>query len=166
MINKILSDIFEKFSILKALDGYVVEFGVLTEHGFKTLDVNVLNTDDTITKTKMEINEIFYLTEHGTMTIPARPILEKIQMWVLDRIQYVINDIFEGITNKDWSDKDIANRLKKFEIEINIQIKVIFETSLKSNSTIANLLDATDENKYLIDFNVLKNYVSCRIYKK
>ena len=43
---------------LNILNNYTIEFGILTEDQFKKVQVNILNTDDSITKIDMDIKDI------------------------------------------------------------------------------------------------------------
>lgn len=165
-INKLLETLTTQIVQLKALEKYVIEFGITTDVGTQILEVNILNTDDTISKMDMFVGDILWLTEYGTMTIPARPVLEKIKLWILRKIPYILDDIVDGIMYENWSNMDIQHKFIEFEFQINSEIKNIFDAVLKSNNTLADLLDVDDENRYLVSFDILKNYISCRIYQK
>lgn len=165
-INKLLETLTTQIAQLKALEKYVIEFGIPTDVGTQILEVNIFNTDDTISKMDMFVGDILWLTEYGTMTIPARPVLEKIKLWILRKIPYILDDIVDGIMYENWSNMDIQHKFIEFEFQINSEIKNIFDAVLKSNNTLADLLDVDDENRYLVSFDILKNYISCRIYQK
>lgn len=165
-INKLLETLTTQIAQLKALEKYVIEFGIMTDVGTQILEVNIFNTDDTISKMDMFVGDILWLTEYGTMTIPARPVLEKIKLWILRKIPYILDDIVDGIMYENWSNMDIQHKFIEFEFQINSEIKNIFDGVLKSNNTLADLLDVDDENRYLVSFDILKNYISCRIYQK
>lgn len=165
-INKLLETLTTQIAQLKALEKYVIEFGIMTDVGTQILEVNIFNTDDTISKMDMFVGDILWLTEYGTMTIPARPVLEKIKLWILRKIPYILDDIVDGIMYENWSNMDIQHKFIEFEFQINSEIKNIFDAVLKSNNTLADLLDVDDENRYLVSFDILKNYISCRIYQK
>lgn len=165
-INKLLETLTTQIAQLKALEKYVIEFGITADVGTQILEVNIFNTDDTISKMDMFVGDILWLTEYGTMTIPARPVLEKIKLWILRKIPYILDDIVDGIMYENWSNMDIQHKFIEFEFQINSEIKNIFDAVLKSNNTLADLLDVDDENRYLVSFDILKNYISCRIYQK
>lgn len=165
-INKLLETLTTQIAQLKALEKYVIEFGITTDVSTQILEVNIFNTDDTISKMDMFVGDILWLTEYGTMTIPARPVLEKIKLWILRKIPYILDDIVDGIMYENWSNMDIQHKFIEFEFQINSEIKNIFDAVLKSNNTLADLLDVDDENRYLVSFDILKNYISCRIYQK
>ena len=56
------------------------KIGVFEEDEFKIVEVDILNTDNTITKHKMTVKDVMYFTEYGTMTIPGKHILRKTKL--------------------------------------------------------------------------------------
>ena len=159
-------EITKQLSIMNILNSYCIEFGVLTEDEYKTVEVNILNTDESITKLPMFVGDVMYLTEHGTLTIPARPILELSLKWVENELDKIIDEIFTNVLNYNWTLVDINTRMQRFATEIQIYIQSQAERIIQSNSTLSSLLNIKDENKYLYDLNKLKYYIKCRIFKK
>ena len=73
----LLEEFTKQIAIFETVSKYTIEYGIMPEDGSKMLSVSVLNTDDTLTTTKLSVEDVMYLTEYGTMTIPARFILKK-----------------------------------------------------------------------------------------
>lgn len=162
----ILDDLTKQLSIIDELNNYYIEFGILTEDEFKMVEVNVLNTDDTITKILMSIHDVMYLTEYGTLTIPARSVLQLALAWVTSELDGLIDKICDNVFNYNWTIYDIDSEMEKFAIKVKFHIQYEMETMIRSAANLASLINQKDENKYLFDLNKLKNYIKCRIFRK
>lgn len=162
----ILDDLTKQLSIIDELNNYYIEFGILTEDEFKMVEVNVLNTDDTITKIPMSIHDVMYLTEYGTLTIPARPVLQSALVWVNSELDSLIDKICDNVFNYNWTIYDIDSEMEKFAIKVKFHIQYEMESMIRSAANLASLINQKDENKYLFDLNKLKNYIKCRIFRK
>ena len=165
-MEDIISEFKKDINTFETLKKYHIEFGVLVEDEFKTVEVNVINTDDTITKVPMFVGDVMYLTEYGTLTIPARPILDRALTWVNNELDKIIEDVFVGIFRYDWKEEDIDARMQRFSTEIQTYIQSQMELMIGSNSNLASLIKVEDENRYLYDLNKLKYYIKCKIFKK
>ena len=101
-----------------------------------------------------------YLTEYGTMTIPARFILKKAyQMIDFNLDVFLEKKVLSGVFQYNWSASMVE------ELSLIIWLKVL-ENSLSSldiivgsNATLSKLLKIEDENKYLYDLKQLKQYI-------
>lgn len=162
-MNNLINDFEKKLKIINSLSQYSIEFGIFTEDGIKSVTVNVLNTDDTITKTTMDIGDIMYLTEHGTLTIPARPILDNCMYYISTNLENTLDKIVESIIEFDLSKVEIIKKLEDFCNKMQIYIQAKMVEIVNNNATISNLLNIEDENKYLYDLKDLKNYIKCKI---
>lgn len=162
MINE-FEEINNKLKLVDLLKNYTIYIGVFNGKEFTELEVNVLNTDDTVTKIPMNITDIIYLTEHGTMTIPARPILERVVLQIQNNLSNVLEKIIDGIFEKDWTENDVRHSFREFELFINSQIVAIFNEEINKYSYLSNILNIKDENKYLINLHTLKQYITCEI---
>lgn len=165
-MEDLLSEIKKETKTFESLSKYHIEFGVLVEDEFKTVEVSVLNTDDTVTKIPMTVGDVMYLTEYGTLTIPARPILDLALNWVNNELDKIIDDVFVGVYQNNWTEADIDTRMQRFSTEIQIYIQNQMQKTIQSNSNLASLINVKDENKYLYDLNKLKYYIKCKIFKK
>ena len=158
-----LSNLEKQLNVLDLLSRVSIEFGIFTEDATKSVTVNILNTDDSITETIMDVGDVMYLTEYGTLTIPARPILDNCIYYVSTNFEDELNKIIEGVLNYNWTKDDIIKRLDDFAIKTEIFVKGKMEEIVASNATLSNLLNVEDENKYLYDLKKLKNYIKCKI---
>lgn len=165
-MEDIISEFKKDINTFETLKKYHIEFGVLVEDEFKTVEVNVINTDDTITKVPMFVGDVMYLTEYGTLTIPARPILDQALTWINNELDKIIEDVFVGIFRYNWKEEDIDARMQRFSTEIQTYIQSQMELMIGSNSNLASLINVEDENRYLYDLNKLKYYIKCKIFKK
>lgn len=163
---KYLTDLIDKIKIFEVVNNYYFEFGILQEDEYITMDAKVVDiVDDTEVIVKMPLKEIMYLTENGTLTVPARPILEKTIYWIKERLSSILDDIFKNVIENDWDEIKIENRLREFSIEVENYTRNQFILSVQSNSTLSSILNIEDETKYLYDLVKLKDYIKCRLRK-
>jgi len=111
----------------------------------------------------MEVGDIMYLTEHGTLTIPARPILDNCMYYISTNLDNELDKIIDGVLTYNWTKDDIMKRLNEFAIKTEIYVKSKMEQIVTTSANLANLLNVEDENKYLYDLRQLKNYIKCKI---
>ena len=161
-MNEIINELSNQILTFQSLGDYLLEFGVFEEDSWKRVRVNILNADSTTTIIDMSIGEIMYFTEYGTLTIPAKPILEIILGWVNTPLDLIIDTIFDGVFNKNWTKKDIEEELNIFIIRANTYIKGFVKT-FDDNNFLSNLLGNNKELYNLID---LSKYINIKLIKK
>ena len=163
MVKIDLSEFKNKNDLIKSISNYKFEFGVLTKDEFKSVKVSILNPDESVTEAFMTVGQIMYLTEHGTIMLPARPILSRILPQIEKRIETILEDIIDGVFSFNWNKSDIDLRLKLFENETNLFLQNKIREMIASNSYLSNLVDEKSDNTYLLDLNQLKNYIHFKI---
>lgn len=161
-MNEIINELSNQILTFQSLGDYLLEFGVFEEDSWKRVRVNILNADSTTTIIDMSIGEIMYFTEYGTLTIPAKPILEIILGWVNNQLDLIIDTIFDGVFDKNWTKKDIEEELNIFIIRTNTYIKGLVKT-FDDNNFLSNLLGNNKELYNLID---LSKYINIKLIKK
>lgn len=161
-MNEIINELSNQILTFQSLGDYLLEFGVFEEDSWKRVRVNILNADSTTTIIDMSIGEIMYFTEYGTLTIPAKPILEIILGWVNNQLDLIIDTIFDGVFNKNWTKNDIEEELNIFIIRANTYIKGFVKT-FDDNNFLSNLLGNNKELYNLID---LSKYINIKLIKK
>lgn len=151
---------------LRLLEKFEIEFGIFQEDGSKVVEVNVLNTDDTISTTEMTIADIMYFTEKGTLVLPGRYILEKCLNYINNELDVILDEIITVIVENDINETDIFNRLQVFVINFQNYVKSLFICTIHNINNLGTLLNQKDENKYLYDLNELEKYIKCKVIKK
>ena len=154
---------FEKLlKSLSFLEKYSLQFGVFVEDAYKTVTVNILNTDDTISEEIMSIGDIMYLTEYGSMMIPAKPILHNCMKYVSENFEKVLDeiicDIFENGINEDKVEKKLKSFANSMEIYVQSQFMI-----MANSITLNDLVNKNEDKEYLYDLKKLKNFIKCRI---
>lgn len=162
-MNVDLTDFEKQLNTIDFLSRISIEFGIFTEDAIKSVTVNILNTDETTSQIQMEVGDIMYLTEHGTLTIPARPILDNCMYYISTNLDNELDKIIDGVLTYNWTKDDIMKRLNEFAIKTEIYVKSKMEQIVTTSANLANLLNVEDENKYLYDLRQLKNYIKCKI---
>lgn len=151
---------------LQLLEKFEIKFGIFQEDGSKVVEVNVLNTDDTISTTEMTIADIIYFTEKGTLVLPGRYILEKCLNYINNELDIILDEIITLIVKNDINETDIFNRLQVFVINFQNYVKSLFISTIHNINNLGTLLNQKDENKYLYDLNKLQKYIKCKLIKK
>ncbi len=159
-----LDDIVEKVKLISILNQYYIEFGVLQEDEYIKLNVNILNTDDTISQVEMSVKDIVYFTENGTVTIPGKHILSKLLYLIDFRIDKMLNEIVDGVFEDSWTENYIEAKLQELEAHLQIYIRAMIRSELAGS--VNTLLGTKNENEYYYNFDVLERFIKCKIVKK
>lgn len=159
-----IDDIVEKVKLINILKRYYIEFGVLQEDEYIKLNVNILNTDETISKIEMNVKDIVYFIENGTVVIPGKRILQRLLYLVDFRINSILNEIVDNIFNDDWTENYIDGKLQELETHLQIYIRTLIRAEV--SGSINTLLGIKNENEYYYNFSVLEQFIKCKIVKK
>ena len=155
-----------EFELLESLSKYTIEFGIFDAEGNQVANVDILNTDDSITTILMKVSEIMYLTEYGTMTIPGTFVLDKslyqIDGFLTNELEKIVDDIFD---EKIKSENDINNRFDILCLRIEDRVKNYMQVIITNTNKLSNIINEKDDNKYLYDMNKLSKYIKCRYFK-
>ena len=166
-MEDIFNELFgDTITALDSLNHYSFEFGISSENGQKKVEVNILNTDNSITSTFMFIADIMYFTEYGTMTIPGKFVLEKMLFKINNYIHHELELIIDNIFDNDLNENDIYSKLVFLSNNIEIQCKQMMKNFLLESNTLGNLIKQDDENQYLYKLDKLSNYITCKLIKK
>lgn len=161
MINELIDQINQ----LNILNQYYIIFGILDEDKYREIEINILNPDDTVSSAVMEICDVMYLTENGTAILPGKHILERIVFEIEYRINYIINEIIDGVFNNNWQENEIDSKMKELEVHLQHYIRNQFRGEIETNGINA-LLGIKDDKKYIYNFNILEQYIKCKVIKK
>ena len=156
-----------EFKLLESLSKYTIEFGIFDAEGNQVVNVDILNTDDSITKIVMKISEVMYFAEYGTITIPGTFMLDKslyqIDEFLNDELEKIIDDILD---EKIKNENEIDNRFNILCLELENRIKNYIKVIVTNTNRLSNIINETDENKYIYDINKLSNYIKCKYFKR
>ena len=124
------------------------------------------NTSQEIT---LSVNEILYFTEYGTLSTSGYHLFEKLANWISQKISPVVDRIFDGIFQRNFTEDDVWLELNRFEHFMNGGALFQYLSEYISDfSFLSNLIGIPEESSEytVLDRNVLKNYIRCKIYKK
>lgn len=148
--------------LLDFLNSCVIELGILDGQGELAVDVNILNTDNSVTIKKMKIKDVVYFTEYGTLTIPGK--------FILKRSLYFINQILDNEL-PIIVDRILEDKITKQEISYNINVICLKITEYVRAQLINYAVDnnklgvifnkGQDENHYLYPIKDLAKYIKC-----
>lgn len=142
------------------------KIGVFEEDELQIVEVNILNTDNTTTKYKMTVKDVMYFTENGTMTIPGKHILRKINLQLKPFIIDCENEIIKNYTLRRINDKNLIDEINKQRFKIQSRAQEYFSLYIADHNNINSILNMKDGNKYLYDLNKLKQFIKCKWIKK
>ena len=112
---KHFSNIENKLKIFEFVSRARIEFGVLDKDKSIMQTIQVYNLDGTVSEQEMPLSDIMYLTENGTINLPAKKILRRIN----EKINYEIiasDNVISGLLGQEESQKYTFDlkKLKKF----------------------------------------------------
>ena len=106
-----------------------------------------------------------YFTEYGTLTIPARPILEKVLIWINDRLEPLIDKIYDGVFFYNWDESTINYELSVFVVEANDFIKTQMKVMIENDNYLSNIIGTKNDQKYIYDPKKLSNFIKVKLIK-
>lgn len=149
--------------LLDYLSNCSIEFGILDDFNQTLVNVNIKNTDNTITSTKMKLGDVMYYTEYGTLTIPGKFILEKITPEVENILEKGISEIIDVIIEEDQNVNFIKDSLNKICLKIEDKVKNYIVLYSKQHDTLGRIIyKDSAQNNYLYDLEALSKYIKCR----
>lgn len=158
-------DLLEKqINLIKTLEEYTIE--IYVKNGNFHYSAKFLNTDGSQSSIQIPIEDIVYLTEYGTINIPAKHIIENIIIWCNTRIDFWLNKILDGIFEQGWDNIVIQNQMLSFEFEINSYIQTYLSSNFKESKILSKLLGIDESKSEIVDVEILKKHICCKITKK
>lgn len=161
-----IEELKEKMQTFELLCSYPITYGIMPEDENKSITVSFVTTDGETDEHNISIGSAMYLTEAGTLTIPAKHLLEGAYPQIKEKYVAFLTNCFERIMDGSLIQTEIEQELTKFCLSLEFWLRTFFEQSIDSSKYVSKLLQ-TDEDgtRYLLDFNILKNYIKC-VYKK
>ena len=151
---------------LAVISRYSIEYGVLTENGLKTVTVSILNTDNTISTTEMQIKDVMYFTENGTITLPAQHIFEKVSIGIDQLINNTLSDLIEQALENNISEVEIDATFKQLEFKITNYLQTEYQNKISNINKLNTILyKNTNNQQFLYNPSELKKYLTCKIIK-
>lgn len=154
--------------LLESLNDYYFQFGIFTAEGLQTVDVNISNTDNTITSIQLKLADVMFFTENGTMTIPGQRILDKSLYYANNLLDEELSNITDRIImGKINTESELKTRLNALSLKLENQIQGYVRNIIKKNNRLGAIIHKDqDDNKYIYDLNKLSKYIKCKIIKK
>lgn len=153
---------YNEIDLLNFLSKCSFEFGILDSVGEQVVDVNVRNTDDTITTTKMKIRDVMYFTEYGTVTIPGKFILEKSLLYINRLLDKELDKMIDEIFEKEITEEYLLTQMERIALNIQDYIRNYIGSYSTNNNRLGQILNIDeDENRYLYNLIDLKKYITC-----
>jgi len=162
---KHFSNIENKLKIFEFVSRARIEFGVLDKDKSIMQTIQVYNLDGTVSEQEMPLSDIMYLTENGTINLPAKKILRRINEKINYEIGDVLENIFANVVNNDWDEADVRNELILYNIRINnFLIPNAITEIIASDNVISGLLGQEESQKYTFDLKKLKKFLKSEIF--
>lgn len=163
-MNNLFKDIDVQLDLIKSLEHYEVELGILKENQFVTVAISHGNGN---TETfNVPIEDIVYMSEYGTLSFPGTHILQYLLWWTDTQLTERLNKIIDYILERDWTENDIEIEMYNLESFINNFIKGYIADQIKEMTFLADKTNQQGLTDFSVDISLLKNYVQCKIFKK
>ncbi len=155
----------DKLKILSFLGRVNIKFGIMDEDKNTFQEIMVLNLDGTRSTQQMPLSDIMYLTEHGTINIPPKKLLQRIKEKINREIEPILQEITNRVFADEWDEGDIRDYLILFNIQINNRLipNAITEI-LSSDNVISGLLNQEEDQNYVFDLRKLKKFIKSEIF--
>lgn len=158
----------EKFKILKVLDKVRIEFGIFEEDGSKEVKYITYDLDgNEIGEQTETLRNIMYLTEKGTITLPAYRILDRIMGMINETIEPYIKEIVDHVMKDNGSIDFINKELQRYTDYVNMHIiSTAIDDIIAQQNNITNILQ-DDENtsvKAVYSLKSLKKFIKCKFF--
>lgn len=163
-MNNLFKDIDVQLDLIKSLEHYEVELGILKENQFVAVAISHGNGN---TETfNVPIEDIVYMSEYGTLSFPGTHILQYLLWWTDTQLTERLNKIIDYILERDWTENDIEIEMYNLESFINNFIKGYIAGQIKEMTFLADKTNQQGLTNFPVDISLLKNYVQCKIFKK
>ena len=163
-MNNLFKDIDAQLDLIKSLEQYEVELGILKENQFVTVAISHGNGN---TETfNVPIEDIVYMSEYGTLSFPGTHILQYLLWWTDTQLTERLNKIIDYILERDWTENDIEIEMYNLESFINNFIKGYIAGQIKEMTFLADKTNQQGLTDFPVDISLLKNYIQCKIFKK
>lgn len=164
-----MEELFKELERIEKVTNYLnavkFEFGIFDEDDNLEETISVYNLDGTVSTAKMKLSEIMYLTEKGTITIPAKPILRRVFQKINYELPEFLTDIFNKIREEKWGTTQLRDRLQWFNTRINeFFIPTAITEIIASDNVISGLLGEEEEQKYTYDLRKLKKFIKSKVF--
>ena len=163
-MNNLFKDIDVQLDLIKSLEHYEVELGILKENQFVT--VAIYHGNGNTETFNVPIEDIVYMSEYGTLSFPGTHILQYLLWWTDTQLTERLNKIIDYILERDWTEDDIEIEMYNLESFINNFIKGYIAGQIKEMTFLADKTNQQGLTDFPVDISLLKNYVQCKIFKK
>lgn len=154
----------KKLSYLKKIK---ISFGIQEEIGDKVEKVKIFNLDGSTTESEMTLSDIMFFTEHGTVTLPAQRVLERICNKIKFDLQTTFPEFVRLMVREDYQEEDIRNWWILYnDNKINhFIIPNAITEILSSNNYLSGIIGEEEtEQHYTYDLKKLGKYIKSKIF--
>lgn len=152
--------------LLDNLSHYYFKLGIFTSEGNQSVDVNILNTNNTLTKVSMKIADVMFFTENGTITIPGQHILDKSLFYINKLLNEELSKIVDKILIGNSNLTEIESTLHRIANNVEIYIKNYMIKTIEKNNRLGSIINEDkDSNKYIYNLENLSKYIKCLVFK-
>ena len=114
----------------------------------------------------MQIKDVMYFTENGTITLPAQHIFEKVSIGIDQLINNTLSDLINRALENNISEVEIDAAFKNLEFRITNYLQTEYQNKISNINKLNTILyKNTNNQQFLYNPNELKNYLTCKIIK-
>lgn len=151
--------------LLNILNKFRFEIGIFDSDSNTMETATIFNLDGSTSTVEMSLSDIMYFTEYGTITLPAKRVLERIGQKIKYEFPDEIKFIIEQVLNHDWQDNEIKRELERYNTRINTYIiPLAINEILSSDNTISGILGQEEDTHYVFDLRKLKKFIKSCIF--
>ena len=158
----------EKLEVLKVLENTKLQFGIFDEDGSQEVKYITYDLDgNEIGEESTTLRDIMYLTEKGTIVLPAYRILERIMGMIQETIEPYIDNIIHKVMAEDGTAQDIKIEMEKYADYVNMHIiSSVIDSIIAEQNNITNILEDTEKTsvKAVYSLKTLKKFIKCKFF--
>lgn len=160
----------DRIKVLKVLENTRLQFGIFDEDGSQEVKYITYDLDgNEIGEESTTLRDIMYLTEKGTIVLPAYRILERIMGMIQETIEPYIDNIIHKVMAEDGTAQDIKIEMEKYADYVNMHIiSSVIDSIIAEQNNITNILEDTEKTsvKAVYSLKTLKKFIKCKFFSE
>ncbi len=162
-----LEELNRKLEAIQKISNLKFEFGIFAEDAGKKVTYRTYDLEGVeVGKAEATLYEVMYLTDKGTIALPAYKLLDTIFLFIKKYIDKYFEEAIDRVMKEKNVDRAIKETFDKFETYINLYlIKEAIDHVISKYTSITRVLnDGEAEMKVIYDLNALKRCIKCKIF--
>lgn len=152
----------KELATIEYLSDCVIEFGVLEPDADLYLPARIINTDGTVTNTRIKANDAMFYVEYGSVSVPGAFLLEKCRLYADRLIDEVFSELIDDIVENGQGVDYAKSKIREMCLKIQDRVRNELRRYVTKTNVLNRALGQPEENsRFVVDLNELASYVRC-----